>query len=112
MWKVINCIPKFNLEKNEIEFTEIQIMKDTEYAVISGKLKGDFTKENEERLVELTLEDFYEKTYPNRAENEKFKKFDELIQDMKEQFSKEMLQMKVAFAELVEEETGKKEGND
>lgn len=103
MWKIINCNPKFNgSEYSMIEYTDIQIMNDIEYTIISRRLKGDYTKESDEKLIELALESFYQEFFPNRAENEKFSEFKKMMEVMKKEFSEEMTKMKLAFAELVE----------
>jgi hypothetical protein len=43
-------------------------------------IKGEHTDTEEETLVKLVLEQFYQEVYPNRAENERFAKVDEKLQ--------------------------------
>lgn len=43
-------------------------------------IKGEHIDTEEETLVKLVLEQFYQEVYPNRAENERFAKFDEKLQ--------------------------------
>lgn len=43
-------------------------------------LKGDHSNTDDETLVKLVLEQFYQEVYPNRAENERFAKVDEKLQ--------------------------------
>jgi hypothetical protein len=45
-------------------------------------LKGDHSNTDDETLVKLVLEQFYQEVYPNRAENERFAKFDEKLKLM------------------------------
>ena len=48
--------------------------------IITRILNGNFDHKTDEDLIELVLEQFYQETYPNRAENERFTKFDEKLQ--------------------------------
>ena len=43
-------------------------------------IKGEHIDTEEETLVKLVLEQFYQEVYPNRAENERFAKVDEKLQ--------------------------------
>lgn len=43
-------------------------------------LKGEHIDTEEETLVKLVLEQFYQEVFPNRAENERFAKVDEKLQ--------------------------------
>lgn len=43
-------------------------------------IKGQHADTDEETLVKLVLEQFYQEVYPNRAENERFAKVDEKLQ--------------------------------
>lgn len=54
----------------EVKSTRVQIQEGM--TTITRVLKGDLGSENDDRLIELVLEQFYQETYPNRAENEKF----------------------------------------
>lgn len=64
----------------EVNTTRVQIQE--EMTTITRVLKGDLSSENDDRLIELVLEQFYQDTYPNRAENERFTKFDEKLKLM------------------------------
>lgn len=48
--------------------------------VITRILNGNHDHKTDEDLIELVLEQFYQETYPNRAENERFAKVDEKLQ--------------------------------
>ena len=48
--------------------------------IITRILNGNFDHKTDEDLIELVLEQFYQETYPNRAENERFAKMDEKLQ--------------------------------
>lgn len=47
--------------------------------VIETTLKGDHLSKSEDEIVQLALEQFYQDTYPNKAENERFTKVDEKL---------------------------------
>lgn len=47
--------------------------------VIEVTLQGDHLNKSEDELVQLALEQFYQDTFPNRAENERFTKVDEKL---------------------------------
>ncbi len=47
-------------------------------------LKGNYVDTDDETLVKLVLEQFYQETYPNRAENERFAKLDKIIKEQNE----------------------------
>lgn len=47
-------------------------------------LKGQHSDTEDETLVKLVLEQFYQETYPNRAENERFAKMDKVIHEANE----------------------------
>ena len=67
----------------EVKSTRVQIQE--EMTTITRVLKGDLSSENDDRLIELVLEQFYQDTYPNRAENERFAKVDEKLKLMDKQ---------------------------
>ena len=48
-------------------------------------IKGEHSDTEDETLVKLVLEQFYQETYPNRAENERFAKVDEKLKLMDKQ---------------------------
>ena len=47
-------------------------------------IKGEHTDTDEETLVKLVLEQFYQEVYPNRAENERFAKLDKITKEQNE----------------------------
>lgn len=47
-------------------------------------LKGQHSDTEDETLVKLVLEQFYQEVYPNRAENERFAKMDKVIHEANE----------------------------
>lgn len=49
--------------------------------IITRILNGNHDHKTDEDLIELVLEQFYQETYPNRAENERFAKMDELFKE-------------------------------
>lgn len=63
----------------EIIKTRVQINSEDNLIIITKILNGDHTQKSEDELVNLVLEQFYQDTYPNRAENEKFSKVDEKL---------------------------------
>ena len=50
--------------------------------VIETTLKGDHLSKSEDEIVQLALDQFYEDTYPNKAENERFSKVDEKLKQL------------------------------
>lgn len=67
----------------EVKSTRVQIQE--KMTTVTRVLKGDLGSENDDRLIELVLEQFYQETYPNRAENERFTKVDEKLKLMDKQ---------------------------
>lgn len=63
----------------EIIKTRVQINSEDNLTIITKILNGNHTQKSEDELVNLVLEQFYQDTYPNRAENEKFSKVDEKL---------------------------------
>lgn len=63
----------------EVKSTRVQIQEDM--TTITKVLQGDLGATSDEELVKLVLEQFYQETYPNRAENERFAKMDELFKE-------------------------------
>ena len=53
--------------------------------IITRILSGNHDHRTDEDLIELVLEQFYQETYPNRAENERFAKVDAKLKLMDEQ---------------------------
>ena len=52
--------------------TIVSIFSTNSGTVIETTLKGDHLNKSEDEIVQLALDQFYEDTYPNKAENEKF----------------------------------------
>ena len=52
--------------------TIVSIFSTSSGTVIETTLKGDHLNKSEDEIVQLALDQFYEDTYPNKAENEKF----------------------------------------
>lgn len=63
----------------EIIKTRVQINSEDNLTIITKVLDGNHTQKSEDELIFLVLEQFYQDTYPNRAENEKFSKVDEKL---------------------------------
>lgn len=63
----------------EIVKTRVQINSEDNLTIITKILDGNHTQKSEDELIFLVLEKFYQDTYPNRAENEKFSKVDEKL---------------------------------
>nr|DAQ76688.1 MAG TPA: Protein of unknown function (DUF1366) [Caudoviricetes sp.] len=59
--------------------TIVSIFSTNGGTVIETTLKGDHLSKSEDEIVQLALEQFYQDTYPNRAENERFTKVDEKL---------------------------------
>ena len=59
--------------------TIVSIFNTSGGTVIETTLKGDHLSKSEDEIVQLALEQFYQDTYPNKAENERFAKFDEKL---------------------------------
>lgn len=52
--------------------------------IITRILNGNHDHKTDEDLIELVLEQFYQETYPNRAENERFAKLDKITKEQNE----------------------------
>ena len=52
--------------------TVVSIFSTNGGTIIETTLKGDHLTKSEDEIVQLALDQFYEDTYPNKAENEKF----------------------------------------
>ena len=59
--------------------TRVQITNEDMTIIITKNLDGDFSNKSDYELVNLVLEKFYQDTFPNRAENERFTKVDEKL---------------------------------
>lgn len=61
--------------------TIVSIFSTNGGTVIETTLKGDHLSKSEDEIVQLALEQFYQDTYPNKAENEKFAKMDKILKE-------------------------------
>lgn len=64
--------------------TVVSIFSTTSGTILEVTLQGDFTNKAEDEIVHEALEQFYQDTYPNRAENEKFKKMEKVLKESNE----------------------------
>ena len=64
--------------------TVVSIFSTTSGTILEVTLQGDFTNKAEDEIVHEALEQFYQDTYPNRAENEKFQKMEKVLKDSTE----------------------------
>lgn len=62
--------------------TRVQITNEDMSIIITKNLDRDFSSKSDYELVNLVLEKFYQDTYPNRAENERFSKVDEKLKQL------------------------------
>ena len=62
--------------------TRVQITNEDMTIIITKNLDGDFSNKSDYELVNLALEKFYQDTFPNRAENERFSKVDEKLKQL------------------------------
>jgi hypothetical protein len=67
--------------KRDLNGEMLVVINDNNGTNIQRILKGEYTNTEDETLVKLVLEQFYQETYPNRAENERFAKMDELFKE-------------------------------
>lgn len=56
--------------------TIVSIFNTNGGTVIETTLQGDHLTKSEDEIVQMALEQFYQDTFPNRAENERFSKLD------------------------------------
>ena len=63
-----------------VKNTRVQIQEDM--TVITKVVNGDVANLEDRTLIDLVLEQFYQDTYPNRAENERFTKVDEKLKQL------------------------------
>lgn len=73
----INFKDKIFEENGVVKQTRVQIQDGM--TTITRVLKGDLSAVEDELLVTKVLEQFYQETFPNRAENERFEKLDEKL---------------------------------
>ena len=64
--------------------TVVSIFSTTSGTILEVTLQGDFTSKAEDEIVHEALEQFYQDTYPNRAENEKFQKMEKVLKESNE----------------------------
>ncbi len=70
--------------KRDLNGETLVIINDNDGTSIQRILKGAYIDTDDETLVKLVLEKFYQETYPNRAENERFEKLDKIIKEQNE----------------------------
>lgn len=68
--------------KRNLNGEMLVVINDNNGTNIQRILKGDHSNTDDETLVKLVLEQFYQEVYPNRAENERFAKLDEKLKLM------------------------------
>ena len=61
--------------------TVVSIFSTSGGTVIETTLKGDHLSKSEDEIVQMALEQFYQDTYPNKAENEKFLAMEKALKD-------------------------------
>lgn len=61
--------------------TIVSIFSTNSGTVIETTLKGDHLSKSEDEIVQLALDQFYEDTYPNKAENEKFTAMEKALKE-------------------------------
>ncbi|MGX7069581.1 DUF1366 domain-containing protein [Gemella bergeri] len=91
--------------ESKIVSTKIQIVSDDSSNVINVTVPKDCSNYSYIELVNLALEQFYQETYPNRAENEKFAKIDEklkLVDEKMAQIEQIKKESEVTQASLME----------
>ena len=67
-------------QNGAVSKTRIQIQEDM--TVITKVVNGDVANLEDRTLIDLVLEQFYQDTFPNRAENERFTKVDEKLKQL------------------------------
>lgn len=70
--------------KRDLNGEMLVVINDNNGTNIQRILKGDHSNTDDETLVKLVLEQFYQEVYPNRAENERFAKLDKITKEQKE----------------------------
>lgn len=70
--------------KRDLNGETLVIINDNNGTSIQRILKGQHTDTEDETLVKLVLEQFYQEVYPNRAENERFAKLDKITKEQNE----------------------------
>ena len=70
---------------SEIKKTEVMIVQLKPFVQMLYQLDGNYLESNEEELVKLVLEAYYQDTFKERAEAEKFKDINEALKEANEQ---------------------------
>ena len=70
--------------KRDLNGEMLVVINDNNGTNIQRTLKGDHSNTDDETLVKLVLEQFYQEVYPNRAENERFAKLDKITKEQNE----------------------------
>lgn len=70
--------------KRDLNGEMLVVINDNNGTNIQRILKGDHSNTDDETLVKLVLEQFYQEVYPNRAENERFAKLDKITKEQNE----------------------------
>ena len=78
MFRVTMKTYDYNNE-GEVTNTNVVLQQDSPLCIIPAGLQGDHRNTSDTEVQRLALEDFYNKVFPNRAENEKFTKVDDEI---------------------------------
>ena len=79
----INCKDRIFNDSGTVTGLRVQIQDGQ--TTITRILSGNHDYRTDEDLITLVLERFYQETYPNRAENERFAKVDEKLKLMDKQ---------------------------
>lgn len=70
--------------KRDLNEETLVIINDNNGTSIQRIIKGQHADTDEETLVKLVLEQFYQEVFPNRAENERFAKLDKITKEQNE----------------------------
>ena len=70
--------------KRDLNGEMLVTINDNDGTSIQRILKGNYIDTDDETLVKLVLEQFYQEVFPNRAENERFAKMDKVIHEANE----------------------------
>ena len=70
--------------KRDLSGETLVIINDNNGTSIQRIIKGQHADTDEETLVKLVLEQFYQEVFPNRAENERFAKLDKITKEQNE----------------------------
>ena len=70
--------------KRDLNGEMLVVINDNNGTNIQRILKGEHINTEDETLVKLVLEQFYQEVFPNREENERFEKLDKIIKEQNE----------------------------